>query len=420
MPLKLLSFCSGCGGLDMGIMKTCKSEIVLKCEINKTIQDTIKHHNLTSPLQPERGVPQPLRGSASRCPTAGGGRASARGDPGIKLCTDIKTLDADTLMSKCQLTDADILLCVGGIPCPSFSTMGKRQSFADPRGECMMKFLTLCVELKTKYIVMENVRGLLSSALKHRPMSKRGKDYPPLEDKEKPGTVLKSIVEFLETNQYSVSYQLYDAKFFGTPQSRDRVILMAVHDEPPLPFLEPTHGFEGLPDFKSLGDSIRNLEIMKTHQFIQFPKKRLAFFEQLKEGENWRNLPKDQQEAAMGPGTYKASGGKSGVFRRLSYKKPCPTLTCSPTMHTTALCHPKLLRPLSVEEYKVIQGFPLDYVIKGTVQEQYKQLGNSVPIMLSQAIGRVIQNHKEGKKDQPVYRKCSRYNHEGYYTKPNM
>ena len=394
MSLKLLSFCSGCGGLDIGIMQTCKAEIVLKCEIDKTIQDTIKYHLM------KRDSPED-----------------------IKLYTDIKTLDSDTIISECKVTNSDTLLCVGGIPCPSFSTMGKRQSFDDPRGECMMKFLTLCTELKAKYIVMENVRGLLSASLKHRPLSKRGKDYPSLKEEEQPGTVLKSIVAFLETNQYSVSYQLYDAKFFGTPQSRDRVILMAVYNEPPLPFLDPTHGFKGLPDFKTLGDAIRHMETTENHQFIQFPKKRLPFFEQLKEGENWRNLPKEQQETAMGPGTYKATGGKSGVFRRVSYNRPCPTLTCSPTMHTTALCHPKVLRPLSVEEYKAIQGFPSDYVIKGTIQEQYKQLGNAVPIMLSQAIGRVIHNHIEGKKGtglnsvKPVYRKCSRYTSKGYWTK---
>ena len=98
----------------------------------------------------------------------------------------------------------------------------------------------------------------------------------------------------------------------------------------------------------------------------------------------------------MGPGTYAATGGKSGVFRRLTYNKPCPTLTCSPIMYTTALCHPTKLRPLSVQEYAAIQGFDESYEIKGSVAKQYRQLGNAVPVSLGEAIGRVIQAHRDG------------------------
>lgn len=59
-------------------------------------------------------------------------------------------------------------------------------------------------------------------------------------------------------------------------------------------------------------------------------------------------------------------------------------------MPATDLCHPKELRPLSVEEYKRVQGFPDDWWIAGSIHDQYRQIGNAVPVSLGEAIGRAI------------------------------
>ena len=67
-------------------------------------------------------------------------------------------------------------------------------------------------------------------------------------------------------------------------------------------------------------------------------------------------------------------------------------------MPATDLCHPVEDRPLSVEEYKFIQGFPLSWRICGPILEQYKQIGNAVPIALGEAIAKTIINHMNGKK----------------------
>ena len=59
-------------------------------------------------------------------------------------------------------------------------------------------------------------------------------------------------------------------------------------------------------------------------------------------------------------------------------------------MPATDLCHPTEDRPLSVEEYGRIQEFPDDWTICGPVLEQYKQIGNAVPVKLGEAIAKTI------------------------------
>ena len=65
-------------------------------------------------------------------------------------------------------------------------------------------------------------------------------------------------------------------------------------------------------------------------------------------------------------------------------------------MPATDLAHPKLDRPLSIQEYKRIQQFPDDWILTGSLLERYKQLGNAVPTGLGEAVGRAIINHING------------------------
>ena len=83
-------------------------------------------------------------------------------------------------------------------------------------------------------------------------------------------------------------------------------------------------------------------------------------------------------------------GGKTGFLRRLNRNRPSPTLVTNPTMPATDLCHPTEDRPLSVEEYGCIQEFPNDWIICGPILEQYRQIGNAVPIKLGEAIAKTI------------------------------
>jgi DNA (cytosine-5)-methyltransferase 1 len=80
----------------------------------------------------------------------------------------------------------------------------------------------------------------------------------------------------------------------------------------------------------------------------------------------------------------------------LSWEKPSCTLVTSPIMPATDICHPEELRPLSVEEYKRIQQFSDDWVVCGSITDQYKQIGNAVPVGLGEAVGLTILDHMKG------------------------
>jgi DNA (cytosine-5)-methyltransferase 1 len=88
--------------------------------------------------------------------------------------------------------------------------------------------------------------------------------------------------------------------------------------------------------------------------------------------------------------SFHSGGGKTGFFRRLAWDKPSPTLVTRPNMKATDLCHPTELRPLSVEEYAAIQTFPPAYRFSGNLDDQYRQIGNAVPCLFAEAIGRHI------------------------------
>jgi len=64
-------------------------------------------------------------------------------------------------------------------PCQSFSTAGHRGSINDPRGRIFLDFVRIVDQIGPRLFVMENVRGLKSAALQHRPLNERGDCYPP-------------------------------------------------------------------------------------------------------------------------------------------------------------------------------------------------------------------------------------------------
>ena len=287
--------------------------------------------------------------------------------------------------------DEEIDLIIGGPPCQAFSTAGKRKGFNDQRGNLLLVYLNIIAKLKPKYAVIENVRGLLSAPIKHRPISERGKYNPELTEEELPGGAIKFILKTLKKSGYGVSFNLYNAANFGTPQKRERVVMICSRDGKKAPYLIPTHSEEGLfdlPKWKPLKEVIGNIKEDEQH-YINFPEKRLQYYRLLKAGQNWRNLPPDLQEKAMGA-SFLSGGGKTGFYRRLSWEKPSPTLVTHPAMPATDLAHPDKNRPLSVEEYKLIQEFPKHWQIEGSILEQYKQIGNAVPYSLGKAIGKMI------------------------------
>jgi len=351
----VLSFFSGAMGLDLGLEKA-GFHIKLACEYDKHTQVTIKHNA-----------------------------------PNLPLLTDINDYSSADILEAAGLSKGDeIDLIVGGPPCQAFSTAGKRQAFNDARGNSFLKYIDLALELRPKFIVIENVRGLLSCPMKHRPHQQRGRDFPDLSEDELKGGALNFVLHKLRQSGYGYSFNLYNSANFGTPQKRERVIIICSRNGQVPPYLEPTHSeFPefGLKPWKSFREAVHGINDV-TH--LNFPEKRLVYYRMLKDGQNWRNLPVELQKEALGK-SYYAGGGKTGFLRRLAWDKPSPTLVTHPAMPATDLAHPEEDRPLSVEEYKRVQEFPDDWKICGPLVQQYKQIGNAVPVSLGFAVGSVIQ-----------------------------
>jgi DNA (cytosine-5)-methyltransferase 1 len=288
--------------------------------------------------------------------------------------------------------DEEIDLIVGGSPCQTFSTIGKRQAFSDPRGEAMLKFAELISESKPKAFLLENVRGLLSASLKQRPTEQRGEGFPPLAEDEMNGSAVKYL--FSQFKGYNVQYKLINSADYGVPQKRERVFIIGIRDDLETTFEYPieTHnkdGTDGKKPWLTFADVMKKSKFV-THTHANYSKQRLHFMKMIPVGGgNWRDLipyGEDVVKEALG-GAYSSGGGKVGFYRRIHLHRPSPTLLTSPVQKSTNLGHPLEDRPLSIEEYIAIQEFPEGYHLEGSITQKYTQIGNAVPIRLAEIIG---------------------------------
>lgn len=346
-----LSFFSGALGLDLG-MEEAGIRSLLFCENDRKCRMTID---------------------------------SAR--PGAALIGDVSEYGAEEVLAMARVPEGrPVDVMFGGPPCQAFSTAGARRAFDDDRGNVFLRYLDLAAEIKPRYLVVENVRGLLSTPF---PLEEGGDAVR--------GGAMELVLRKLDGMGYAVSFNLYNAANFGAPQIRERVVLIAKRGGGKVAYLQPTNAESsewGLPAWRTFGEAVEGLDPSRGH-YSQFPEKRLRYFRMLSEGQCWKQLPEAMQEEAMGK-AYRLPGGKTGFYRRIKFDRPCPTLVTSPTMPATDLCHPTENRPLSVEEYKRVQGFPDGWPVKGGLADVYRQIGNAVPVALGAAIGRAIVSDMRG------------------------
>ena len=358
----VLSFFSGAMGLDLGLHKA-GFETRLACEIDLASRQTIIANY-----------------------------------PDIGLIGDIRTYSTKQILDFAGLNSKDeVDLIVGGPPCQAFSSAGKRMGLADDRGNVFLKFIEVIENINPKFAVIENVRGLLSASY-DIDLIPEEEVFLPNELKALKGATMYYVYNRLRAAGYNISFNLYNSANFGTPQIRERVIILCSRVNDKVPYLIPTHsqnGEFGLPKWRTLKQAIGDLNETNI-EYIKFPEKRLRYYKMLSSGQNWRDLSEQMQKEALGKAYY-LGGGKTGFLRRLNWDKPSPTLVTHPAMPATDLGHPQEDRPLSVQEYKRIQEFPDSWEIKGSLINKYKQIGNAVPVSVGEAIGRLILELEKGR-----------------------
>jgi DNA (cytosine-5)-methyltransferase 1 len=379
---KAISLFSGAMGLDLGLEKTERFELLACVEKEPSFCATIRTNQEQGRLPKKMHIFQ----------------------------GDICDLDPAEVLAACGLKPGELDVLVGGPPCQAYSTAGRRMATQDPRGTLLWQYLRFVDYMKPRFFLMENVRGLLSAALQHRPIAQRPeKGGPPLAADELPGSVVRLFADDLQNlrgidaNGYHMDCFEVNAVNYGAPQLRERALFIGNRYNAIVNFPDPTHGPVNAPEilqtqlfgsgalkpWRTLRDALGHLKFSPEDVIMDFSPRKKSFLELVPPGSNWRSLPLDKQQESMGRAWF-AKGGRSGWWRRLSYDLPCPTLVTMPNHAGTALCHPAEVRALSLKEYAAIQEFPPEWTFRGTASQQYAQVGNAVPVRLGEVAGEVI------------------------------
>ena len=344
----IIDLFAGVGGLSYGFSKLSKFNIIAANEIEKDISIAYK---LNHP------------------------------DVNMLNC-DINSLTEEVLKKALGGNKIDIV--VGGPPCQSYSTLGKRKM--DDRANLFMQYKRVLKILQPKAFVFENVVGILSM------------------DK---GNLFKQVQAEFEDLGYKLKYQVLDAVNFGVPQHRERVILVGFKGENNFVYPEPTHG-EKLKPYVTLKDAIGDLPALKSgekksnyasdaaNEFLQFVRKNatdiveehsapkngehlVRIMETLKDGQSKDDLPEE----------IRPKSGYGNTSAKLWWEKPSTTITRNFACPSSSRCiHPRDSRAMSIREGARLQSFPDDYKFYGSDGMKRLEIGNAVPPLLSLVIAK--------------------------------
>ncbi|GHU43775.1 cytosine-specific methyltransferase [Clostridia bacterium] len=269
---------------------------------------------------------------------------------------NIASLDLEELFN-IKIGELDLLS--GGAPCQSFSYAGKRLGLEDARGSLFYYYAVFLEKLQPKMFLFENVRGLLTH------------------DKGRTYEIIKDI---FEQTGYTIQKTVLNAWDFNVAQKRERLITIGVRkdlvDIIKFDFPKP-HKYKPV-----LRDILLDCPKSEGSPYSAYKRK---IFELVPPGGYWRNIPKDIAKEYMKSCWY-MEGGRTGILRRLSLDEPSLAVLTSPSQKQTDRCHPLEARPFTIRENARCQSFPDEWKFYGSTSQQYKQIGNAVPVNLAYEI----------------------------------
>ena len=335
-PMSIELF-AGAGGLALGLEKAGFETIGL-IEINKYASETLKKN------RPEWNV----------------------------INEDIENISSLNLEEYFNIKKGELDLLSGGAPCQSFSYAGKRLGLEDARGTLFYHYALFLEKLKPKMFLFENVRGLLTHD--------KGRTY-------------EIILDIFEQAGYSIpenQKKVLNAWDYGVAQKRERLITIGIRKD-----LVNSKKFE-FPVPHKYKPVLRDilLDCPKSPGGT-YPENKRKIFEMVPPGGYWRDIPEKIAKEYM-KSCWDMDGGRTGILRRLSLDEPSLTVLTSPSQKQTERCHPIEARPFTVRENARCQSFPDEWEFMGSIGEQYKQVGNAVPVNLAYEIGLKIKEMLEG------------------------
>lgn len=339
MKLKAISLFSGAGGCALGF-KQAGIDIISSYEIDSNACETYS------------------RNIDRRC-----------------VNIDIKNVDPQDIMLDSGLLPGELDIILGGPPCQGFSSAGSKY-WSDPRNYLIHKYVEIIKYLLPKWIVFENVEGILTS---------------------QNGKHIINLSEALIGLGYDIKLKKIYAHYHGIPQIRKRVFI--VGNRVGLDFTWPTeavseNGLRNYSGFPSVGEVIKNLEnSIPDTNISPIYSERISL---IKQGETMANLPENLRHAsyveranrrvADGVPTESRGGAPSGI-KRLDPNLPAPTITSNSQRE---LIHYSKDRFLTIDELKRIQTFPDNFTFFGNRASVPKQIGNAIPPVLANLIAKSI------------------------------
>lgn len=255
----------------------------------------------------------------------------------------------DTRITKediCRIDAKDIPdheIMIGGFPCQSFSMVGQRKGFSDPRGKLYKEMTRMLKAKRPMVFIAENVKGLVSIGQ---------------------GKVFQKILKDFEDAGYRLKYKVVNASLYGVPQKRERVVIVGIRKD-----LSFEYNF---PD--ELGQTVPLSAVMEKHDAVD-PK---YYFSE----KAVRGLKKANKAFNKG--------------RAQDLSKPCNTVSTHLAKVSLNGTDPVLLvgkdkyRRLTPREAARIQSFPDTFNFEGSEAKQYIQIGNAIPPVMMWHISRSI------------------------------
>ncbi|MDO4634644.1 MAG: DNA cytosine methyltransferase [Streptococcus sp.] len=281
---------------------------------------------------------------------------------------DIANISKLDLEGYFSIKKSELDLLSGGAPCQSFSYAGKRLGLEDTRGTLFYHYAVFLEKLQPKMFLFENVKGLTSHD--------KGKTY-------------ETILNVFESEGYTVQSKVLNAWDYGVAQKRERMIMVGIRND-----LVSKTFFE-YPEAHNYKPVLRDILMdCPPSQGMQYSEQKREIFELVPPGGYWRDIPEEIAKEYM-KSTWDMGGGRTGILRRMSLDEPSLTVLTSPTQKQTERCHPLEARPFTVRESARIQSFPDSWEFYGSIGNQYKQVGNAVPVNLAYEVGVKIKESLE-------------------------
>ena len=319
--------------------------------------------------------------------------------------------------------DEDVDVVVGGPPCQGFSSANQQRIIDDPRNELYKYYIECVKKILPKFVVMENVRGMLKVA------DQVVEDYESIKEK-------KNGV----TYSYAVSYKLLNSLDFSVAQSRERLIYIAIRNDvaekkditPKAIFEEICKANEDKPhyllrdaleyikpldapriknmnekddeltgkkidvnsysgnesEYLKLINEARCIPVLFNHKARYVNDINYEIYRLLNQGDD----ASDPKISGIIPYSNRLHCFKDKYFKLVA-DKPSRTITAHLRMDCHSHIHPYQIRAITPREAARCQSFPDDYLFLGPYLKTYMQIGNAVPCLMAKGIAKVLKKY---------------------------